>query len=62
MSFKGYSRVFAASGIGGRSYSMIQQGQVDRILQAKLEELREIIEEAAGITIFRKKAPRLRKN
>jgi chromosome segregation protein len=46
---------FITSGIGGRSYSMIQQGQVERILQAKPEQLREIIEEAAGTTIFRKK-------
>ena len=46
---------FVASGIGGRSYSMIQQGQVDRILQAKPEQLREIVEEAAGIVIFKKK-------
>jgi chromosome segregation protein len=34
---------------------MIQQGQVDRILQAKPEELREIIEEAAGTLIFKKR-------
>lgn len=46
---------FIASGIGGRSYSMIQQGQVDRILQAKPEQLREIVEEAAGIVVFKKK-------
>ncbi len=46
---------FVASGIGGRSYSMIQQGQVDRILQAKPEQLREIVEEAAGIVIFKRK-------
>ena len=40
---------FIDSGVGGRSYSMIQQGQVDRILQAKPEQLREIVEEAAVI-------------
>ncbi|MBC62511.1 MAG: chromosome segregation protein SMC [Zetaproteobacteria bacterium] len=46
---------FAATGLGGRSYSMIQQGQVERILQAKPEELREIIEEAAGTLIFKRR-------
>ena len=46
---------FAYTGLGGRSYSMIQQGQVDRILQAKPEELREIIEEAAGTLVFKKR-------
>lgn len=44
---------FTSTGLGGRSYSMIQQGQVDRILQAKPEQLREIVEEAAGINIFK---------
>ena len=46
---------FTSTGLGGRSYSMIQQGQVDRILQAKPEQLREIIEEAAGTLVFKKK-------
>ena len=32
---------FATTGLGGRSYSMIQQGQVDRILNAKPEDVRE---------------------
>ena len=44
---------FASSGLGGRSYSMIQQGQVDRILNAKPEDVREILEEAAGTLIFK---------
>jgi chromosome segregation protein len=44
---------FSASGLGGRSYSMIQQGQVDRILNAKPEEVRIIIEEAAGTLIYK---------
>lgn len=46
---------FTSTGLGGRSYSMIQQGQVDRILQAKPEQIREIIEEAAGTLIFKKR-------
>jgi chromosome segregation protein len=44
---------FTLTGLGGRSYSMIQQGQVDRILNAKPEDVREILEEAAGTLIFR---------
>lgn len=46
---------FSSSGLGGRSYSMIQQGQVDQILQAKPEQIREILEEAAGTSIFKKR-------
>jgi len=46
---------FSASGLGGRSYSMIQQGQVERILNAKPEGIRQIIEEAAGTLIFKQR-------
>src|SRR3989338_1769616 len=52
---KDITHFFASTGLGGRSYSMIQQGQVDRILQAKPEQLREILEEAAGTLIFKRK-------
>lgn len=51
--FKDITDFFLSSSLGSKSYSMIQQGQVDRILQAKPEEIREIIEEAAGTTVFR---------
>lgn len=46
---------FATTGLGGRSYSMIQQGQVERILNAKPEDVREIIEEAAGTLVYKKR-------
>ncbi len=46
---------FTSTGLGGRGYSMIQQGQVDRILNAKPEDVREILEEAAGTLIYRKR-------
>lgn len=52
---------FTSTGLGGRSYSMIQQGQVDRILQAKPEQIREILEEAAGISIFKQRRNEARK-
>ena len=51
--FKDLISFFATTGLAGRSYSMIQQGQVDRILNAKPEDVREILEEAAGTLIFR---------
>ncbi len=46
---------FAVTGLGGRSYSMIQQGQVDRILNAKPEDVREILEEAAGTLVYKQR-------
>lgn len=45
---------FSSASLGGRGYSMIQQGQVDQILQAKPEQLRELIEETAGTLVFKK--------
>jgi chromosome segregation protein len=46
---------FATTGLSGRSYSMIQQGQVERILNAKPEQIREILEEAAGTLVFKQR-------
>ncbi len=46
---------FTVSGLGGKSYSMIQQGQVERVLSAGPRDIREIIEEAAGTIIFKKR-------
>jgi chromosome segregation protein len=46
---------FAMTGLGGKSYSMIQQGQVDRILNSKPEDIREMLESAAGTIIYKKR-------
>jgi chromosome segregation protein len=54
--FKDIVGFFATTGLGGRSYSMIQQGQVDRILNSKPEDVREILEEAAGTALFKERA------
>ena len=54
--YKDILTFFATSGLGGRSYSMIQQGQVERILNAKPEDVREILEEAAGTAVFKARA------
>ena len=53
--FKDLIYFFSSTGLGGRSYSMIQQGQVERILNAKPEDVREILEEAAGTAIYKKR-------
>src|SRR3990167_2302758 len=50
------------TGIGSNSYSMIEQGRIDYILNAEAEEKRFLIEEAAGISKFKvKKEEALRK-
>ncbi|MDG2303939.1 MAG: chromosome segregation protein SMC [Candidatus Binatia bacterium] len=47
------TELFMGSGVGPKAYAMIEQGRVGQIVQAKPEELRMFIEEAAGTTRFR---------
>ncbi|MBQ6376188.1 MAG: chromosome segregation protein SMC [Lachnospiraceae bacterium] len=47
--------IFYDTGIGQEGYSIIGQGQIDRILSAKSEERRELFDEAAGIVKFKKR-------
>lgn len=45
--------VFMDTGAGAKSYSIIAQGEINRLVQAKPEERRSMIEEVAGITKFK---------
>jgi chromosome segregation protein len=45
--------IFLGTGLGPRSYSIIEQGMVSRIIEAKPEDLRVLIEEAAGISKYK---------
>jgi chromosome segregation protein len=45
--------LFMDTGIGARGYSIAEQGKVDFIINAKSEERRTLIEEAAGITKYK---------
>ncbi|MDO4621099.1 MAG: chromosome segregation protein SMC, partial [Lachnospiraceae bacterium] len=47
--------IFYDTGIGQEGYSIIGQGQIDRILSGKPEERRELFDEAAGIVKFKKR-------
>ncbi|MDZ7839695.1 MAG: chromosome segregation protein SMC [Gammaproteobacteria bacterium] len=47
--------IFLGTGLGPRSYSIIEQGMVGRIIEAKPEELRVLIEEAAGISKYKER-------
>ena len=47
--------VFMDTGAGAKSYSIIAQGDINRLVQAKPEERRTMIEEVAGITKFKKR-------
>ncbi len=55
-------RCFYDTGIGKEGYSIIGQGQIDKILSGKPEERRELFDEAAGIVKFkRRKATTIKK-
>ncbi len=59
---KDVNELFYDTGIGKEGYSIIGQGQIDKILSGKPEERRELFDEAAGIVKFkRRKATTLKK-
>lgn len=47
--------LFRGTGVGTDAYSLIEQGKVDRLLQASSKDRRAIFEEAAGISRFKAK-------
>ncbi len=49
------NELFYDTGIGKEGYSIIGQGQIDKILSGKPEERRELFDEAAGIVKFKKR-------
>ncbi len=49
------NEMFMDTGIGQDGYSIIGQGQVEQILSGKADDRRELFDEAAGITKFRKR-------
>lgn len=50
---KDIQEVFMDTGAGAKSYSIIAQGEINRLVQSKPEERRVMIEEVAGITKFK---------
>lgn len=47
--------IFLGTGLGPRSYAIIEQGMISRLIEAKPEELRIFIEEAAGISKYKER-------
>ncbi len=47
--------VFHGTGLGPRSYAIIEQGMISRVIEARPEELRDFIEEAAGISKYKER-------
>ncbi len=47
--------LFLGTGLGPRSYAIIEQGMISRVVEAKPEDLREFLEEAAGISKYKER-------
>lgn len=47
--------LFLGTGLGPRSYSIIEQGMISQVIEAKPEELRVYLEEAAGISKYKER-------
>ena len=47
--------IFLGTGLGPRSYAIIEQGMISRLIESKPEELRVFIEEAAGISKYKER-------
>ncbi len=47
--------IFLGTGLGPRSYAIIEQGMISRLIEAKPQELRVYLEEAAGISKYKER-------
>lgn len=47
--------IFLGTGLGPRSYAIIEQGMISRLIEAKPEDLRTYVEEAAGISKYKER-------
>ncbi|PCI21605.1 MAG: chromosome segregation protein SMC [Piscirickettsiaceae bacterium] len=52
---KDITDLFLGTGLGPRSYAIIEQGTISRLVEAKPEELRVFLEEAAGISKYKER-------
>ena len=59
---KDVNELFMDTGVGKEGYSIIGQGQIDKILSGKPEDRRELFDEAAGIVKFKRRKYSAEKN
>ncbi len=52
---KDITNLFLGTGLGARSYAIIEQGTISRIIEAKSEDMRAFVEEAAGISRYKER-------
>ncbi len=52
---KDITGLFLGTGLGSRSYAIIEQGMISRIIDAKTDDMRAFVEEAAGISRYKER-------
>ena len=52
---KDITQLFLGTGLGSRSYSIIEQGMISRVIESKPEDMRAFVEEAAGISKYKER-------
>ncbi|MEZ5532832.1 MAG: chromosome segregation protein SMC [Steroidobacteraceae bacterium] len=49
------TQLFLGTGLGSRSYAIIEQGMISRVIESKAEDMRAFVEEAAGISRYKER-------
>ena len=52
---KDITQLFLGTGLGARSYAIIEQGMISRVIEAKSDDMRAYVEEAAGISKYKER-------
>jgi chromosome segregation protein len=52
---KDITNLFLGTGLGARSYAIIEQGMITRVIDAKSDDMRAFVEEAAGISRYKER-------
>ena len=52
---KDITQLFLGTGLGSRSYAIIEQGMISRVIEARADDMRAFVEEAAGISKYKER-------
>ncbi len=52
---KDITQLFLGTGLGSRSYAIIEQNMISRVIEARADEMRAFLEEAAGISRYKER-------
>src|SRR5579872_6341703 len=52
---KDITHLFLGTGLGSRSYAIIEQDMISRVIDARAEDMRAFVEEAAGVSLYKER-------